>query len=455
VTVAERLAVFLGTLAGGNIDARRADGLTLHLFDTLGALVAGMQVADAGVIARAMRGSHGGPAAEPASLPEIATMAAAIRSTEIDDIHLLAGVTPSAAIVPVLLGLAVQGNRITGADLLPAYLGGLEVMIRFARAAGGPHLLRSGIWPSRLSAGMGAAAATAILLGLKPAQTSHALAIAAAMASGFSPRGGVPSSRWLIFGRAVEDGVLAARSAAHGIRGEPALFDGQWSKATGIALDTDLLVAGLDGELLTEGLGLKPWCAARQTMAAIAGFSSLLRKQDLDAQALAEVLVEVPGEYAAMIDHQDMPSTRPATFANLRYLLGLAAFARDGLTDVRRDDLRIDSRFEALASIVRIEGSDDLSQSYPARWPARVTVVTADGQRHAVEVPDVPGDSVTPLVWEDVAAKCAAAAGVPVTVLDPLKNTCQALPRAASAANFRAATVAALGAVDITQGRAI
>jgi 2-methylcitrate dehydratase PrpD len=382
-------------------------------------------------------------------------MAAAIRCTEIDDIHLSAGVTPSAAIVPVLLGLAEQNNGITGADLLRAYLGGLEVMIRFARAAGGPHLLRNGIWPSRLSAGMGAAAAAAIILGLNPAQTAHALSIAAAMASGLSPRGGVPSSRWLIFGRAVEDGVLATRAAAHGLRGDPALLDGQWGKATGITFDTDLFVAGLDGEFLTEGLGLKPWCAARQTMAATAGFRALLEAQKFDAQALAEVIIEVPNDYAAMIDHKDMPGSRPATFTNLRYLLGLAAFAPDGLTDVRRNDLRIDPRFKALAKIVRIEGNEVLSQAYPARWPARVTVVTEDGRRQTVDMPDVPGDSITPLGWQDVAAKCAAAAGIAAAALDPLKSACRALPGAGGTADLRTAITAALGVVDFTRERAI
>jgi 2-methylcitrate dehydratase PrpD len=190
-------------------------------------------------------------------------------------------------------------------------------------------------------------------------------------------------------------------------------------------------------------------------MAATAGFRALLEAQKFDAQALAEVIIEVPNDYAAMIDHKDMPGSRPATFTNLRYLLGLAAFAPDGLTDVRRNDLRIDPRFKALAKIVRIEGNEVLSQAYPARWPARVTVVTEDGRRQTVDMPDVPGDSSTPLDWQDVAAKCGAAAGIPAAALDPLKSACRALPGAGGTADLRTAITAALGVVDFTRERAI
>jgi 2-methylcitrate dehydratase PrpD len=443
VIVTKRLAGFLDALGNSKIEAKLAEKLALHLFDALGVLVAGRQVADAGVIV-GLAGEFGA-AAPSGMLPEIGAMAAAIRCTEIDDIHLLAGVTPSAAIVPVLLSLAGARPEISGVEFLRAYLGGLEVMIRFARAAGGPRLLQRGIWPSRLSAGMGAAAATAVLLGLSPDQKIHALSIAGAMASGLSPRGAVPSSRWLIFGRAVEDGVLAARAAARGLKGDPAIFDGQWHKATGITFDSDLFIADIDGVLLSENLGLKPWCAARQTMAAILGFRRLLNEQGIDAQSLTEVLVEVPEDYVEMISAQNMPGTRPASFANLRYLFGLAAFAPEGLGDVQRDDLRIDPRFEDLAKCVQIAGDAVLSQAYPARWPARVTAVTADGQRHVIDVPDVPGDAVQPLDWADVEAKCVTAAGVPIAALAPLKGACRNLPETGSPADLHAAVVAALG----------
>jgi 2-methylcitrate dehydratase PrpD len=122
---------------------------------------------------------------------------------------------------------------------------------------------------------------------------------------------------------------------------------------------------------------------------------------------------------------------------------------------VRRDDLRIDPRFETLAKIVRIEGNETLSQTYPARWPARVTVVTGDGRQHMVDVPDVPGDSAMPLDWEDVTAKCAAAAGTRATALNPLKSACRALPGAGGTADLRAAVSATLDVVDFTQERVI
>ena len=110
--------------------------------------------------------------------------------------------------------------------------------------------------------------------------------------------------------------------------------------------------------------------------------------------------------------------------------------------------------FEALAKIVKIEGDEALSQAYPARWPARVTVVTADGQRLALDVPDVPGDAATPLDWEEVETKCTTA-GVPADALDQIERACRVLPEAGGTAELRAAVTAAMGVVDFTKERAI
>jgi 2-methylcitrate dehydratase PrpD len=448
MSTVSRLAAFVNAVACRALETSLAGKLSLHLFDALGALTAGMCVPDARAIAAMPQEDDGAGSGPGAAVSRPSCAAAAIRCTEIDDIHLSACVTPSAAIVPVVLHLASRLDDITGPRLLAAYLCGLETMIRFAVATGGPRLMQRGIWPSRLCAPVGAAAAAAALLSLDGEKTAHALAIAAAMAGGLSPRGGVPSSRWLIFGRAVGDGLLAARAAEGGMKGDPSLLDGSWSKATGIELDPAALVPQEDGTLLASELGLKPWCAARQTMAAIAGFEKLCSAHGLDPAALKRILVEVPPAYAAMIDHKSLPAARPGTLANLRYLLGLAAFAPEGLTDVRREDLRIDGRFEALARIIRIEPTDDFQAPYPARWPARITLETAAGARHAAEITDVPGDARHPLGWDTVEGKINAAAGLPAGALDPLADACRALPAARSPGKLLAALSSVLATVD-------
>ncbi|MDH3239455.1 MAG: MmgE/PrpD family protein [Alphaproteobacteria bacterium] len=446
MTTALHFADFLHHLARRGLDPARADRLALHLFDTLGALAAGRTVADAKAIATLA------PGAGPTAPPPAWIGAATIRCTEIDDIHLSACVTPSAAIVPVLLECTAGMPDLGGPCLLQAYLSGLEAMLRFAHAAGGPRLMQRGIWPSRLAAPIGAAAAASVLLSSDAERTAHALAIAAAMAAGLSPRGAVPSSRWLVFGRAVDDGVMAARAAAAGLRGDPTLLDEGWAKSTGIPLDPGGLDAGPGDALLTAGLGLKPWCAARQTMAAVTGFMELLRRHDLDAAALARVEVAVPPAYASMIDHDDLPTTRPASFANLRYLLGLAAFAPEGLLDVGREDLRIDARLDSLARRTHIEGSDALSARYPECWPARVSVETARGAHHSIEITEMPGDATNPFTWDRVEAKIARATRLGADHVSPLANACRTLPQADSAADLIAALAACCAAVDAGGG---
>ena len=449
MTTISSLAALINPLARGPIDASLADKLSLHLFDALGALAAGITIPDI----QALFASDGSGTSLMAPLRRASLAAAAIRSTEIDDIHLEACVTPSAAVAPIILQFAQGEENIGGLRLLNAYLCGVEAMIRFAAATGGPRLMRSGIWPSRLAAPLGAAAAASAILSLDEQRTAHALAIAAAMAGGLSARGGVPSTRWLIFGRAVGDGLAAARAAAAGMKGDPSLLDGAWCTATGIELDPRILLATEGRALAVRDLGLKPWCAARQTIAAISGFLELLQKHDFEPAALARIEVEVPREYAAMIDQQEMPASRPASFANLRYLLGLASFAPRGLLDVRRDDLRIDSRFDSLARIVRIEATDDFSASYPAHWPARVSVETKGGTRHSVEVTDIPGDAARPLPWDEVEGKIAEATGLARDQVSRLAEACRALPKARDGAALKSAVAASLTAVDEGRSR--
>jgi 2-methylcitrate dehydratase PrpD len=149
-----------------------------------------------------------------------------------------------------------------------------------------------------------------------------------------------------------------------------------------------------------------------------------------------------------MIDQDSLPTTRPASFANLRYLLGLAAFSPDGLLDVVRDDLRIDARFTALAGRIHIEASDTLAARYPDIWPARVSVEKPDGTRHAIEITDMPGDAADPFPWDRVEAKIARATGIGTDHVAALSDACRTLSQAGSPAALIAALTACLAAVD-------
>ena len=179
----------------------------------------------------------------------IGRQAAAIRLTEIDDIHLPSCTTPSAGVVPVALMLAAREQKFDPGEIASAIWVGTEIMTRIGVAVHGPQILYRGIWPTYLAAPIAAAATSARLMGLNEARTGHALSLAVMlMAGGVGRIHGAPSGRWFLYANAVAAGVAAAEAARADYRGDPDILDKNWL--------TDSHGVALDRERLTEKLGV-------------------------------------------------------------------------------------------------------------------------------------------------------------------------------------------------------
>src|SRR5262249_56018662 len=85
--------------------------------------------------------------------------------------------------------------------------------------------------------------------------------------------------RSVILGMAVSAGVRAAQAARRGVGGDPDLLDGPWLRdAHGLAADVSSLIAGLGssaGSVYAQ-LSLKPFCSAKQAIAAIEALATLI-----------------------------------------------------------------------------------------------------------------------------------------------------------------------------------
>lgn len=428
MAVTERLAECLHQIGVISVSDGLRDKVARHLFDTIGAMLAGLPLHENALLTAAIADLHD-PATPPGLRgplgPAILRLCAAARSTEADDIHLASCITPSAIVVPVALATAARLPRATGAQLIRACIVGYEAIIRLGLAIDGPGILYRGLWPSYLCAGIGSAATVATLLGLTPDRTAQALAIAAAMAGGTNARSDSPCAKWLMVGTAAENGALAAFAARRGMLGDLDLLGARWGKLFGIALDEEILTRVPGERLHAESLAMKPWCGARQTMAAVAAFQSLLDGATSAPEGLREITVEVPAAYLAMIDRRALPKSRQESFADLRYLFGLAAYAPAALMDVVRERLPIDQRLTTLAAKIRILHGADLDAHYPRHWPARVSVIDHTGATHSETVIAPPGDAENPLDWVALADKFAKLSSRgPATVAD-MAAACQ------------------------------
>lgn len=374
--------------------------LGLHLLDTIGAWHAGTRTEDSQLQAKLAAAQPGLAAAFDNVLDRIAQRVAVVRNTEIDDIHMQSCTTIGSVVVPVAVTLAAALGTRDAKRFAQAMAAGYEAMARLSLAISGATILYRGIWPTLFSGPVGAAATAAPLLGLDPAQTADAIAIALALTSGAAGGG---NARFALLGQAARSGVWAALAAAKGYRGDHSLFDGDWlQRSHGIALDPAALVAPVEGEGAIATVSYKPFCAAKQNTAAIDGFRQLLGR--VTADKIASVRVNVPPAYAGMIGQRHTKG-RIERIINTSYQFALAAYRPDLLDDVVRPDLSQDAQIAAFMPKVEIAADPALAGYFPAVYPARVEATLANGDVVTALVTDAPGDPVRALSESELRAK--------------------------------------------------
>src|SRR5262245_61191838 len=210
---------------------------------------------------------------------DLATRCALARLSEIDDIHLASMTTPGAIVIPGALTLAAALPEAKAADVIAAILAGYEAMTRLGRAIDGPTVLYRGIWPTYFAAPFGVAAVAARLLKLDEKQAASALALALTFAApGVGHHNAATTSRWFAAGNAARNGLNAALAAQQGFTSDLRLVEGNFlSGIYGVTPDLAAFTDGLDERLALTEVSYKPWCAARQTMAATQALKDIVR----------------------------------------------------------------------------------------------------------------------------------------------------------------------------------
>jgi 2-methylcitrate dehydratase PrpD len=409
-----------------------------HVADTLVAATIGARTAEG----RALR----------AVLPKdsmadsLGMQAAIVRHTEIDDIHMRSCTTPSSIAVPAALGLSHAGGISDPERVASAIWVGTELITRLGAAIDGALILYRGVWPTYFAAPLGAAAVTARVASMTVDQTTHALSLALMRTAGRSGRfhGRIPG-RSVILAMAVADGVRAAEAARQGVGGDPDLLDGPWLRdAQGLTTDLDVLTSGLGRSSVYPQLSLKPFCSAKQALAAIEALMILIDNEGIAPDKISKVVVRVPPPYVRMISTKSEASSRSSTIVSAGYQLGLAAFARPRLYDVDRLDTTLESAACAFADKVEIVADESLLEFFPECFPAEIEVI-AGGKLHRKRITVATGDPSRPLddeALEQKAQRVFEQAGCPDRASDLIRvglrgfdseDACKALAAAMNA----------------------
>ena len=304
---------------------------------------------------------------------------------ELDDIHRSSTVHAAAPIVPAALAVA-EREHADGHSFMTAVAIGYEAAFRIGEAVNPSHYR---YWhPTGTVATFGAAAAAGSLLNLTADEMVNALGNAGTQAAGlweFNTDGSM--SKHLHPGKAAFNGVISADLARAGFTGARRILEGERGFFRAFSTDHD-------AARVTEGLG-RAWkigengyklhaCCGHTHTAIDVALEMRSRHAWSSDDVLAKVIalhVETYGPGYEIVKEASPRSPYQAKFsmaycvaaALLEGRVGLEQFApeRFGPQGVR------DPAIATLLQRTCVRVADDLTQKYPAAWPARVTLTVA------------------------------------------------------------------------------
>jgi 2-methylcitrate dehydratase PrpD len=400
----DQLAAYICALRSDDIAVNEQIGL--HVADTVGAWVAATATVEGkAVIAlrRALQSLSGAGDANP--LDDVAMHCTLARLSEADDIHLASMTTPGSIVIPAAFVLAARLNGADVAELSAAILGGYEAMIRLGRAINGPAVLYRGIWPTYFAAAFGTAAVTARLLGLTERQTAHALALALTMsAPSVGQNHAATTARWLSVGHAARNGVTAALAARSGFTADLDLMRSQFFPGIyGIEPDLTAMTDATGKPPAFAEVSFKPWCAARQTMAATQALCECI-EGGVVAGEITEITATVLPPHFKMINHGVDAGGRASFMTSLPYQMAVALLQPEAQFSLSPPSAMPSPALQSLMSRITVVADDSLLQHYPAQWPARVSLVTSRGRQEKL-ISHVTGDPARPMSQGSLKAK--------------------------------------------------
>ncbi|MDW4551184.1 MmgE/PrpD family protein [Defluviimonas sp. D31] len=393
------------------------DEARLALLDTFGCMIAGWDEPQA----RAARGAF---ASEDTATATALILGTAAHALDFDDYEVPGSTHPSAPILAALLALTRAGGRPLG-DLLDAYVVGFEAIVRLGEWLRYDHY-NAGWHATGTLGAVGAAAASARLLGLPAPTFAHALAISASLAGGLKAQFGT-DAKALHAGLAARAGIEAARLAGAGATGAAGAFEGRFGFAAmhhGASADPGEVLARIGRPLgiAEHAILRKPWPSCAYTHRVIdAGLA--LRPRLPDPADWVRIVIRMPEPFFRVSGF-----LRPTTANEARFSATYCALAAliDGAVGPQsfRPEAFLRPAIAALLERTGVDAYDpgpaldDMSPDHPDR----VTVYLAGGGTLSETVGNVAGGPARPMSPADIRAKFASCGGDDATatrLLDP------------------------------------
>ena len=384
------------------------------ILDTLGAMLAGSRQPENANLAGLVEGmGQGGkstlmgrPDKTQAMLAALANATAGV-SLEVDEGTRLGGGHPSIHVTPAALAVAEERGK-SGKDLLESVVVGYELISRVGGATTPKSEIHShGTWGT-----IGAAAATARMLGFDANETRNVISMAASMspANTWTPCFEGATIRNLYPGRSNLQGILAAQLGRCGFTG---LEDGpsdMYESVIGAGFDPEAAVDGLGqpGSYRIEQNYFKFHACCWYNHPVLDAVLSLVGSNEFIAGQVEGIEVKAPAMALTMTNPE--PGNMLSAKFSIPYAVSAAIVHGDTGVQVFHPDELDDPRVRDLARKVSVEADPrmDLRRyDYPT---AKVTVTLEDGRVLNENVVAHRGDFRNPAAQDEMEDKFLALA---------------------------------------------
>jgi 2-methylcitrate dehydratase PrpD len=307
-----------------------------------------------------------------------------------DDTHLSTVIHPSVPVAAALFSL-IEQQKISGAQLLHAFILGVEAECRIGNAVSPGHYARG--WHITGTCGVfGAAAAAGRILQLDARQMTWALGLAAAQSAGLVEMFG-SMAKSLNIGIAAKNGLVAALLAKSGFTASETAIEGKFGFANVLAENPDYaaITGGLGEtwELLHDAY--KPYPCGVVLHPVLDACLALREQHALAAEEIARVTLRV---HPLAVLRADRPDPQSGMEARLSLQHGAAVCLLQGAAGVRQfnDACAADPEVAALRRRVAVEKDE----AVPVE-AAFASLLTRDGRKLNAHIAHALGSRERPM----------------------------------------------------------
>jgi 2-methylcitrate dehydratase PrpD len=354
---------------------------------------------------------------------------------DFDDTHYRTIIHPTAPVSPALFAFA-ERQRLSGQDLLHAFVLGVEIECRLGNAVSPGHYSRG--WHITSTCGIfGSAAATARVLGLDVERTVWAIGNAAAQSAGLIENLGT-MAKSLSVGNAARGGLLAAFLAEAGVAGPSEPISGPRGF-------TSVMADGANVAELTKGLGetweildnaYKPYPCGVVLNPVIDACLELRDRTGFAPEQVSRVIVE---GHPLLRQRADRPGVTTGREAQVSAQHTVAVVLLRGTAGVREYSDAAVNASDVRAFGARVEVAENAAIPVGA---AQVRLKLVSGGELVARIDDARGSPTKPLADSEIEAKVRdlAAFGCPSLDVEPLIAAIWALDRSEDAGAVMALT---------------